>query len=134
MIPGLDVGASFRPSGGGDEIGGDFYDFFELADGAWVVGIGDVCGKGVEAAVVAGLARHTIRAAAVRDRRLDAILRVLNDALLLHGGDRHLTVALALLVQTEEGWSVRFCSGGHPLPLASASRWRRSSRWGRPVR
>ena len=54
-----------RP-GDGDEVGGDFYDVFEIGDDDWVVVVGDVCGKGVEAAVVTALARHTIRAAAVR--------------------------------------------------------------------
>ena len=45
-------------------MGGDFYDVFESRDGGWAVVVGDVCGKGPEAAAVTGLARHTLRAGA----------------------------------------------------------------------
>ena len=45
-IPGIDIAAAYRPAGSGDEVGGDFYDVFEVGDGDWVVVIGDVCGKG----------------------------------------------------------------------------------------
>ena len=63
--PGLDVAAVYRPAGDGDEIGGDFYDVFQIGVDDWVVAVGDVQGKGVDAAVVTALARYTIRAAAV---------------------------------------------------------------------
>ena len=45
-------------------MGGDFYDVFETGDGRWAVVIGDVCGKGVDAAALTGLTRYTIRATA----------------------------------------------------------------------
>ena len=61
-IPGMELAARYRAAGEGNEVGGDFYDAFETADGAWILTIGDVCGKGAEAAAVTGLARHTIRA------------------------------------------------------------------------
>ncbi len=60
-VPGLDLAATYRPAGSGEEVGGDFYDVFEIAAGDWVVAVGDVCGKGVDAAVVTAVARHTIR-------------------------------------------------------------------------
>ena len=60
-----EVAAAYRPAGDGDEVGGDFYDVFQLGDDDWVVVVGDVSGKGVEAAAVTALARYTIRAAAV---------------------------------------------------------------------
>jgi sigma-B regulation protein RsbU (phosphoserine phosphatase) len=50
-IDGLDVSAEYRPAGDGSEVGGDFYDIFQASDDDWVVVIGDVCGKGVDAAV-----------------------------------------------------------------------------------
>jgi len=56
-IPGVEIGALYRPAGEGTEIGGDFYDLFETADGGWAVAIGDVCGKGADAAAVIGLVR-----------------------------------------------------------------------------
>ncbi|MDP1818768.1 MAG: SpoIIE family protein phosphatase [Acidimicrobiales bacterium] len=120
-IPGLDIGAAFRPAGGGDEIGGDFYDIFELSEGDWIVAIGDVCGKGVEAAVITALARHTIRAAAVRERRLTTVLEVLNESLLVHGAERHLTVALVRLIRAGPRWDLSICLAGHPHGLIRRS-------------
>ena len=66
-IDGLQVAAEYRPAGDGTEVGGDFYDIFQADDDDWVVTIGDVCGKGVGAAVVTALARYTLRAAAMQD-------------------------------------------------------------------
>ena len=66
-IPGMDLASGFRPAGYGHEIGGDFYDVFQIADGCWMVVIGDVCGKGAEAASLTALARYTLRAAAILD-------------------------------------------------------------------
>ena len=65
LIGGLDVAAAYRPAGSGDEIGGDFYDVFQVGASDWFVAIGDVR-QGVDAAVVTALVRYTIRAAAAR--------------------------------------------------------------------
>jgi sigma-B regulation protein RsbU (phosphoserine phosphatase) len=116
-IEGLDVGAAFRPAGSGIELGGDFYDLFELNDGSWYLVVGDVCGKGVEAAVVTALARSTIRAEAVRSSSLTDVLTVLHQALLVHESSRHCTVAVVRLVQRELGWRAPVCCAGHPLPV-----------------
>ncbi len=116
-IPGLDVGAAYRPAGGGEDVGGDFYDMFEIGAGDWVVVVGDVCGKGVEAAVVTALARHTIRAAAVNERSPAAILTTLNEVLVQSDTDRFCTVALLRLRSVESGWAATVCRGGHPPPL-----------------
>ena len=67
-IPALELAAAYRPAGLGLEVGGDFYDVFSTAEDQWYAVIGDVCGKGAEAAAVTALARYTIRAAAVRRR------------------------------------------------------------------
>ena len=63
-VKGLSAAVRFRPAGEGIELGGDFYDLFEAGDGAWTALIGDVQGKGPDAAAVTALARHTMRAAA----------------------------------------------------------------------
>ena len=118
VVPGLDVGAAYRPAYTGDEVGGDFYDIFELPGGDWAVVIGDVCGKGAEAATVTALARYTVRAAAIREPRPEAVLATLNEALLRHGSDRFCTVAFARLSpEPDGGVAVNLASGGHPLPL-----------------
>ena len=104
-IPGIDIAAAYRPAGSGDEVGGDFYDVFEVGDGDWVVVIGDVCGKGAEAAVVTALARYTIRAAAATvTSRPSEILETLNEALLRHGSGRFCTVASARLSTRNGTW------------------------------
>jgi sigma-B regulation protein RsbU (phosphoserine phosphatase) len=118
VIPHLDVAAEYRPAGNGDEVGGDFYDIFQLAEGDWVVALGDVSGKGVDAAVVTSLVRHTIRALAVRESAPDRLLAQLNDILLASSADRFCTVVvLRLHLQADGHWSLTTGSGGHPLPL-----------------
>ena len=67
-IPGWEIAALYRPAGHGNEVGGDFYDFWEI-DGDWLVMLGDVTGKGVAAAAVTSLVRHTARTASEFDRR-----------------------------------------------------------------
>ena len=67
-MPGLAVAVRFIAAGEGIEVGGDFYDVFRAGDGRVAALIGDVCGKGPEAASVTALARHTLRAAAAYER------------------------------------------------------------------
>jgi sigma-B regulation protein RsbU (phosphoserine phosphatase) len=107
----------YRPAGDGSEVGGDFYDVFQLSDETWVVAVGDVRGKGVRAAIVTSLARHTLRAAAVQLDHPSAVLSTLNTVLLAEHTDRFCTVALLRLVRAADGWSGVLCCGGHPLPL-----------------
>jgi sigma-B regulation protein RsbU (phosphoserine phosphatase) len=117
LLPGLDVSAAYRPAGDGQEVGGDFYDIFQISAGDWVVALGDVCGKGVEAAVVTALVRYTIRALAVQRDSPSVVLRELNDVLLTQGSDRFCTVVLVRLRRRGEAWSATLASAGHPLPL-----------------
>jgi PAS domain S-box-containing protein len=117
-IPGIEAAARFRPTGEGNEVGGDFYDLFESGGRGWTIVMGDVCGKGPDAAAVTALARYTLRAAAMRERLPSRSLRVLNEALLRQRGDRRFcTVAYAYLETSTSGARVGFASGGHPLPL-----------------
>lgn len=116
-IPGLEVAAAYRPAGNGEEVGGDFYDVFEVATDDWFVVVGDVRGKGVDAAVVTALARYTIRAEAVRNEQPSAVLLTLNDVLLRHATDRFCTVALVHLRRRDDGWGATISLGGHDWPL-----------------
>ena len=120
-LPGLDVSAAYRPAGDGEEVGGDFYDIFQISSGDWVVALGDVCGKGVEAAVVTALVRYSLRALSVQQDRPSAVLHALNDILIAQGTDRFCTVVLVRLRLDEDGWLATFASGGHPLPLHVSS-------------
>ncbi len=115
-VPGLDLAARYRPAGDGEEVGGDFYDVFEIGDDDWVVAIGDVCGKGVEAAVVTSLARYSLRSACVRERSPSRALAEVNAALVAHGTERYCTVALLRLRRGSVGWTGTLSLAGHPLP------------------
>jgi serine phosphatase RsbU (regulator of sigma subunit) len=118
-LPGVDVGARFHAAGHGYEVGGDFYDVFDIGAGAFGVAIGDVCGKGPDAAAVTALARYTLRAAAMRERSPAEVLRTLNDALMRESGDRRFcTVAYVRFEPTPTGMRAIVAAGGHPLPLA----------------
>ena len=121
-IPGLEVAGRYRAAGEGNEVGGDFYDVFQIADESWAVVIGDVCGKGADAAALTALTRYTIRAIASADKLPSEILRLLNDAILRQRSDnRFCTVAYARVAKTPDGVRVELSSGGHPLPLITRS-------------
>ena len=117
--PGTEVAAHYHHASP-DEVGGDFYDLFPLAGDLWGMFMGDVCGKGADAAAVTSLTRYTLRAAAVYDNDPSAVLRNLNTV--LHheytGDDpRFTTVVFGLLTPQGGGYQVRLASGGHPPAL-----------------
>jgi serine phosphatase RsbU (regulator of sigma subunit) len=117
-IPGVDVAARYLAAGEGNEVGGDFYDCFATGAGDWALVIGDVCGKGAEAAAITALARYTLRAAALHTRRPSAVLQQLNEALLRDRLDyRFCTVLYASLTPREDRVTACLTTGGHPLPL-----------------
>jgi PAS domain S-box-containing protein len=117
-VPGAELAVRYRAAGEGLEVGGDFYDAFQTREHEWAVVIGDVCGKGPEAAAVTGLTRHTIRASALRDRSPSRTLETLNAAILReYGGTTFCTVAYGLLDLSGTRPRLTFACGGHPLPL-----------------
>ena len=117
-VPGVELAGRYVAAGEGNEVGGDFYDCFATGGGDWALVIGDVCGKGAEAAALTALARYTLRAAAQHTRRPQAVLHELNDALLRHElGYRFCTVLYASLTAREGGVTAHLATGGHPLPL-----------------
>lgn len=115
-IPGVEVAARYEPAGEGFQVGGDFYDVFQRAEGEWAIAIGDVCGKGPEAAAVTGLARHTLRAAWLGEHTPSGSLRLLNEALLQSGTDRFCTVAKGRLAPEPGGARLTVACGGHHRP------------------
>ncbi len=117
-VPGVELAAVYHPAGGGGDVGGDFYDAFETGEGDLFLAIGDVCGKGPQAAALTGIARHTVRAVAVRERSPRIILRTLNQSLLRQAGERRFcTVAVGRLELGAEGGRLTVSCGGHPPPL-----------------
>jgi len=118
VVPGLTAAVRFIAAGEGVEVGGDFYDFFRARGTAVAALIGDVCGKGPEAAAVTALARHTLRAAAAYESRPSAVLALLHRALREARDDgRFCTVAYCDFEVREGGARMLLSCGGHPLPL-----------------
>jgi serine phosphatase RsbU (regulator of sigma subunit) len=117
-IDGIGVEAFYQPAGVMQtEVGGDFYDVFEAGDDAWGVVVGDVCGKGIDAAALTGMARHTLRASAVRALSPRGALEDLNRVMLREDGERFCTVALGRLEQAQRGVRLTVACGGHPSPI-----------------
>jgi PAS domain S-box-containing protein len=117
-IPGVELAARYLAAGDGNLVGGDFYDCFETGAGDWGLVIGDVCGKGAEAAALTALARYTVRAAALQTRSPSAVLGQLNAALLRDRLDfRFCTVLYVSLTPHADCVAVCLSAGGHPLPL-----------------
>lgn len=117
-IEGVHLAARFRPAGAVTEVGGDFYDLFEMGEGQWALVIGDVCGKGADAAAVTALTRYTVRAAAMYQGSPGGVLGVLNEALLRQRSDfRFTTVAYCVLDMRGRPVAMRAATGGHPKPL-----------------
>jgi Stage II sporulation protein E (SpoIIE)/Phosphoserine phosphatase RsbU, N-terminal domain len=117
-VPGLSAAVRFHPAGEGVELGGDFYDLYEAGGGAWAALIGDVQGKGPDAAAVTALARHTLRAAAAYEQRPSGVLAQLHRALREQRTDgRFCTVAHVHLRVGEGRVRLSLACGGHPLPL-----------------
>jgi serine phosphatase RsbU (regulator of sigma subunit) len=117
-IPGLDIAAAYHAFGDGTVVGGDFYDLYALEEGRWGLVVGDVSGKGIEAAATTALARHTTRAAALLGMGPSDVLRTLNRVMLSEPlGERFCTIVHGVLEPSDEGCAVTMSLGGHPRPL-----------------
>jgi serine phosphatase RsbU (regulator of sigma subunit) len=116
--PGGDVAARYWPAGEASLIGGDFYDAFRIDERRWGVVIGDVCGKGIDAAAITGLVRHTLRAAARTESSPVAVLGEVHLALLDHRPSTFCTVCFLYVSVGDDGRQTLTVSlGGHPPPL-----------------
>jgi serine phosphatase RsbU (regulator of sigma subunit) len=119
-IPGVRVHALYQ-AGAGTEVGGDFYDVFSIDDNRWMVVVGDVCGKGPEAATVMSVTRATLRALAMHEPSPSRLLGRLNEALLAQVPDgRFVTVSCGVLeVVPAGGAKLTLVQAGHPAPVIS---------------
>jgi len=111
-VPGWCFAADYRPGQRGAEVGGDFYDVFAVEGGHMVL-LGDVTGKGVTAAALTSLVRHTARTAAAFDPRPSAVLALVNRALRQRPKLAPVTMLCGLL----HGDQLTLAIGGHPHPL-----------------
>jgi PAS domain S-box-containing protein len=114
-IPHLELGAHYHA--GTELVGGDFYDVFALAEGAWGIVLGDVCGSGPEAASQTALTRHTVRTAAMFDPAPATVVHALNRALLRSSAHRFTTAVFLRLETGPDHVTICLATGGHPPAL-----------------
>jgi GAF domain-containing protein len=112
VVPGWRLASAYRPGERGADVGGDFYDVFAVEGGHMAL-LGDVTGKGVAAAALTSLVRHTAKTAAAFDPRPSAVLTVVNRALRQRPRIAPVTMLCAVL----RGGELTLAVGGHPLPL-----------------
>ncbi|MFI6160207.1 SpoIIE family protein phosphatase [Micromonospora haikouensis] len=118
VVDGIGFAAEYVPTGDDAEVGGDFYDVLPLPDGRWLVVVGDVSGKGVEAAAVTGLVRDVIRVLVSDGKPLPEALVRLNNTLVERGGGRYCTLALAAVGPGEgDQLDVSLHLAGHDRPV-----------------
>lgn len=120
-LDGVELAARHRPAGDEELVGGDFYDVYPAGtagpEAESLVVLGDVCGKGLEAAVLTGKIRNTLRALLPMAGDHRRVLELLNGALLHTDSTRFVTLVLASARRRGEQVSLRLTSAGHAAPL-----------------
>jgi serine phosphatase RsbU (regulator of sigma subunit) len=112
----VEVGSVYRSAPGVGSIGGDFYDVFDLPNGHVAFLLGDVSGKGIEAAATNALTRSTIRALAYRNHDPGSVLAGANEALLRQLSDSEFVTAAFGVLDPASG-TVEIALAGHPEPI-----------------
>ncbi len=118
---GLDVAVHYQAATELARLGGDFYDFFPLSDGKWMVIIGDITGKGMAAAARAGLVRSSIRAAASLDGDPVAVLRAINTVMRQDPDRPMLSLVAVTLERRQDTHLYVLANAGHPAPFIMTS-------------
>lgn len=117
QIPGVELGARYRPAEQTTQIGGDFYSVERRPDGDWTFVLGDVCGQGVDAAVLSGQVRQSVRTAALVTDDPAKLLALVNEAMLATDDTKFVTLVAGVLTPEPERLTLRIGCGGHPAPL-----------------
>ncbi|HEU0129555.1 MAG TPA: SpoIIE family protein phosphatase [Mycobacteriales bacterium] len=116
-VPGLELGARYRPALAGLEVGGDFYDCYAVGDG-WAFMLGDVVGSGPKAAAVTALVRHTARAVAPYVDGPGAVVRAIRDAIVAGDDDEvFCTLLYGAIARDAGGVRLSVVGAGHPPPF-----------------
>jgi phosphoserine phosphatase RsbU/P len=117
-VEGIEFGAEYVPTGEDVDVGGDFYDVVPIAERRWLVVVGDVSGKGVQAATVTGLVRDVTRVLVRDGRPLPEVLARLNETLVERGGGRFCTLCLAAVTRRSDHLlDVTLHLAGHDQPV-----------------
>lgn len=121
-IPGCDIAVRYEPALEEAQVGGDFYDVFDLGDGKVGILIGDVAGKGLAAAINVATARHSVRSYAYLDPRPAKVMTLVNDALCKNEDKEGLSMITAFfaVLDTRLG-NITYTNAGHPFPFVLSS-------------
>ncbi len=114
-LRGVALGSYYRVAMEQDALGGDFYDVHGEADD-WTAVMGDVCGKGAEAAALTGRVRQAVRTAALVDRSPAFVLALVNRGLLADGEETFVTALCARGRPHHSGLRLDLAAAGHPHP------------------
>ncbi|WP_329459316.1 PP2C family protein-serine/threonine phosphatase [Streptomyces sp. NBC_01497] len=119
QVHGVEFAGGYRAAGAGEHAGGDFYDVHpgDDADAESLVVLGDVCGKGLEAAVLTGKIRNTVQALLPMAGDHQRVLDLLNGALVNSHHTRFATMVLASVSRFAGTVRLRLTSAGHLAPL-----------------
>lgn len=113
---GLDVGLLYESSSRQARVGGDFYDFIELDDSHTALAIGDVCGKGLDAATYTAMIKYTLQAYLYEGLTPGECLTRLNSMVNLHvAPEKFVTVCVCVIDDMKKSLSI--ASAGHPPPI-----------------
>jgi serine phosphatase RsbU (regulator of sigma subunit)/GAF domain-containing protein len=122
LLAGAEIGVKYQAAARAARVGGDFYDILQVAPGRVLIAVGDVCGRGLQAAVETALLRYTLRAYAQESSPGEALSR-LNSALLAQDPD--LPFATVVLASLDVGRrNLEYAVAGHPRPMVLVGRRR----------
>jgi serine phosphatase RsbU (regulator of sigma subunit) len=116
VIPGVAVAAIYHPFGDGMDVGGDFYDLWQVGPECWAIAIGDAAGTGPEAAAFTAVVRHSLRSLALNDADPERVLHRLNAALdeFFDADDERFCTVLFGVIDIRDGIALSVGGGGHP--------------------
>lgn len=117
-VPGLRLRAVYVPSAQEPSVGGDWYDVFRLPDGRVALAIGDVVGRGLEAAVVMGQVRQAVRAAALEGHPPAEVLAIASQVIRLSHEHEGMTTAIFGIFDPATG-GFAYATAGHPAPIVA---------------
>jgi len=117
-MAGVDLGVRYVPAGEAARVGGDFYDFVRLGGNRFMVAIGDVCGRGLEAAAQTAVVRYMLRAYAAESSPGEALSR-LNATIAGQSPSLPFVTLLVAYVDVARH-SLDYAAAGHPRPIVFA--------------
>jgi serine phosphatase RsbU (regulator of sigma subunit)/CheY-like chemotaxis protein len=117
QIPGFDVKKRYEPAYALAQVGGDYFDFIELGDGRFGLVMGDVCGKGVTAAVYTAMSKYMLRAFASEDPAPDRAMTRLNAALFNQMSEECMFITIVYAVLDTRAGTLTYANAAHPHPL-----------------